>query len=183
MAKELAVFQEKDKVHGHYINDKIYYYETKCGKWYYVSVGKPFGEGEVPEYGQGTGNWWNRKQYPTIQSLERYHLIDNIFRLEKVLSFGFRDDYYQVNEKGHIRRYKDMEVDPNKEFSKEWIFKGGASHHLRNSPDVSLKLAFEKPELLRNCYGFDIDHGTSRRWGGMYHGAVPRIKGPSVIWI
>ena len=74
-----AIFQEKSK-NGSFIGEKIYYYKTKNPDWWFVSVGKPH-VGVVPEYGQGTGQFKNKKQYPTIASLEEYHKGDNIYRI------------------------------------------------------------------------------------------------------
>jgi len=74
-----------------------------------------------------------------------------------------------VNEKGFIQRpYIN-------EFSENWIFLGGSKHHWSNHVTVTLKMAFENPSLLEGCLGWDIDHGTTRRWGGSYCGKLPRI--------
>lgn len=81
MAKSVAIFQEKSVKTGSFIGEKIYYYKTKNPNWWFVSVGKPKA-GVVPEYGSGTGQWKNKKQYPTIKSLENYHKEDNIFRVD-----------------------------------------------------------------------------------------------------
>ncbi len=80
MAKSVAIFQEKSVKFG-MIGDKIYYYKSNNPKWWFVSVGKPY-LGNIPEYGSGTGQWKNKKQYPTIASLEKYHKEDNIFRVD-----------------------------------------------------------------------------------------------------
>ena len=81
MAKSAAIFQEKS-FKGSFIGEKIYYYKTKSPNWWFVSVGKPY-LGVVPEYASGkTGQWKNKKQYPTIALLEKYHKEDNIFRVQ-----------------------------------------------------------------------------------------------------
>ena len=90
--------------------------------------------------------------------------------MAKILNFRFRGEYYQVNEKGEIK------ANGLKDFSKAWIFRGGLSHHWRNSVDVTLKDAFLNPKRLNNCLGADIDHGTYRVWGGSYLGNLPRIS-------
>lgn len=79
MAKSSAIFQEKQN--GKFVGLKIYYYKTKNTNWWFVSVGKP-NLGIVPEYGTGTGQFKSKKQYPTIKSLEKYHLTDNIYRID-----------------------------------------------------------------------------------------------------
>ena len=81
MAKSVAIFQEKSSKTGSFIGDKIYYYKTKNPNWWFVSVGKAY-LGTVPEYGIGTGQFKNKKQYPTIASLEKYHKEDNIHRVD-----------------------------------------------------------------------------------------------------
>jgi len=92
-------------------------------------------------------------------------------RKEKYLRFLSRGDIFLVNEKGQIQG-------PNSgSFSENWIFLGGSKHHWSSSPTVSLKQAFENPSLLNGCLGWDIDHGTTRRWSGCYCGKLPRITG------
>jgi hypothetical protein len=81
MAKSIAIFQEKSTKTGSFVGLKIYYYKTKNPNWWFVSVGKPY-LGIVPEYGSGNGQFWNKKQYPTISSLEKYHKQDNILRIK-----------------------------------------------------------------------------------------------------
>ena len=88
----------------------------------------------------------------------------------RILTFIFRGEYYQVDEKGRIK------ANGLSDFSDTWIFLGGSSHHWHNRVTVSLAQAFEYPLLLNRCYGWDRDHGTTRRWGGMWYGEVPRIQ-------
>jgi hypothetical protein len=90
--------------------------------------------------------------------------------MTKILNFTFFGKLYQVNEKGHI---KSNGLDY---FSTDWIFIGGSSHWKKNYPNISREVAFKTPELLENCYGWDIDHGNTRQWGGQYAGGIPRIK-------
>ncbi len=93
----------------------------------------------------------------------------------KKLSFYFRGQQYLVNKKGEIK------ANGLTEHSKTWIFRGGAKHHMQNYPTITLKDAFEKPELLDGCLGFDIDHGTYRAWGGQYNGKLPRITNAQLV--
>ncbi len=81
MAKSTAIFQEKSSKTDKFIGEKIYYYKTNNPKWWFISVGKPH-LGSVPEYGSGTGQFKNKKQYPTIASLEKYHKEDSIYRVD-----------------------------------------------------------------------------------------------------
>ena len=88
----------------------------------------------------------------------------------KELRLMFRGKLYRVNEQGHIN------ANGIGHFSDTWIFLGGSSHHWHNRVTVPLREAFERPEKLVGCFGWDRDHGTTRTWGGMYNGKVPRIQ-------
>lgn len=94
---------------------------------------------------------------------------------KKILHFTFRGEYYEVNEDGAIKTTK------SGDFSPTWLFLGGTKHHWSNHVTISLKNAFENPELLNGCLGFDKDHGTTRQWAGSYYGKLPRITGAHVI--
>lgn len=89
----------------------------------------------------------------------------------RTLNFTSGGNDYIVNEKGHING------NGIGYFSPKWIFLGGSRHHWRNGIDVTLKEAFDFPGLLDGCIGWDIDHGTTRKWGGKYYGKIPRISG------
>lgn len=87
----------------------------------------------------------------------------------KILNFKFRDQFYQVNEQGHINTNR------INGFSPTWIFLGGSKHHWSNRVNVRLEDAFENPNELEGCLGWDNDNGTIRTWGGSYNGKLPRI--------
>jgi hypothetical protein len=87
-----------------------------------------------------------------------------------VLCFTFRGQDYRVNEVGEIK------ANGLGNYSQDWIFLGGAYHECQHIT-VTRKEAFQNPYLLEGCFGFDIDHGTIREWGGMYDGEPPRIHG------
>lgn len=87
----------------------------------------------------------------------------------KTLDFNFMGKPYSVTESGHIK------ANGLGDYSPSWIFLGGSSHHWHNRVTVTLAEAFELPGLLNGCFGWDIDHGTTRRWGGRYYGKTPRI--------
>ena len=79
--KPKAIFQEKknDKFVGY----KIYYYETKDPRWWFVTVGKPCKK--ILEYDDdNSGQWTSKRDYKTIKSLEEYHKDDNIFRIDNL---------------------------------------------------------------------------------------------------
>lgn len=88
----------------------------------------------------------------------------------KILHFTFRGEHYQVNEDAQIK------TKSNEYFSKDWLFIGGSKHHWSNRITVTMMDAFVNPELLNGCLGWDIDHGTTRQWGGRYNGKLPRIS-------
>lgn len=92
----------------------------------------------------------------------------------KTLVFYHRGEKYEVNENGEIKNQM------SNKFSKTWIFLGGSSHHWHNRVTVSLKMAFENPELLNGCLGWDTDHGTLRQWAGQWCGRLPRISGAHI---
>jgi len=95
----------------------------------------------------------------------------------KVLQFRFRGDIYQVDGKGRIKTSK------TGGFSNDWIFLGGSTHHMKGYPNVRLEQAFDDPDSLRRCYGWDRDHGTLRRWGGRWGGQIPKIENPTIVEI
>lgn len=89
----------------------------------------------------------------------------------KILHFNHAGDHYMVNENGEIN------ANGLGYFSKTWIFLGGTRHHWSNRIQFDLKEAFERPEVLNGCLGWDKDHGTTRQWGGQHYGKLPRISG------
>jgi len=91
------------------------------------------------------------------------------------LHFMFRGDLYRVDRNGRIKTPR------SGGFSDSWVFLGGSSHHWHNRITVDLADAFENPEKLNGCLGWDIDHGTVRQWGGRYAGRLPRIRNAHVV--
>ena len=80
-----------------------------------------------------------------------------------------------MNKSGHIK------ANGLEDFSEDWIFLGGTKHHWSNRIQFDLQDAFEKPEVLNGCLGWDKDHGTVRQWGGRLHGKLPRITSARVV--
>lgn len=89
----------------------------------------------------------------------------------KTLRFTYRGDSYSVNESGHIK------TNGLPSHSRDWLFLGGSRHHMSNSIAVSLQDAFREPSLLNGCYGWDVDHGTTRAWRSRSGGRIARIWG------
>ena len=81
----------------------------------------------------------------------------------KFLHFCSRGENFVVNEKGEIARYHCFTPQP---FSPTWIFQGVSTHHWHNHIVFTLDELFEHPEMGVNGYVWDLDHGTTRRWGG-----------------
>jgi hypothetical protein len=92
----------------------------------------------------------------------------------RTLNFSFRGEWYEIDEHGHIKHQR-SDGYGNKTFHQDWLFLGGTKHHWSNRITVPLVMAFENPELLNGCLGWDKDHGTTREWGGRYCGRIPRI--------
>lgn len=88
----------------------------------------------------------------------------------KLLHFTFRGEHYEINEAGQIK------ANGLSNHSSTWVFLGGTKHHWSNRIQYTLKDAFNKPELLNGCLGWDKDSGTTRQWGGQYCGKLPRIR-------
>ena len=57
-----------------------------------------------------------------------------------------------------------------------WKILGVSFHHLRSGIDLKIE-DIKNPEHLVGGIVWDVDHGTTRRWGGSYHGRFPRITG------
>jgi len=85
-----------------------------------------------------------------------------------MLYFKCRGEYFKVNEDGYMTQKK------NSDFSGQWKFLGVSFHHWRNGIDIRYS---EKtlPENLIGGLVWDLDHGTTRMWGGRYMGKLPRI--------
>jgi hypothetical protein len=90
---------------------------------------------------------------------------------ERVLRFTYAGDFYEVNERGHIKANGLPTHSPN------WIFKGGSRNHMRRGVDITLSHAFRDPSALEGCYGWDMDHGTTRSWRSQVSGKTARIHG------
>ena len=88
----------------------------------------------------------------------------------KILHFTFRDKHYMVDEEGRIN------ANGINCFSDTWKFLGGMHHHWCSHISRPLNDVFNNPKILENCLGVDLDHGTTRVWGGSYNGKLPRIN-------
>ena len=89
---------------------------------------------------------------------------------EQILNFYIRGERYEVNRRGQMRR-----TDTNMKFSDTWKFLGVSFHHWKRSVDLTVAQAFKNPDALVKGLVWDLDHGTTRQWGGRYNGRLPRI--------
>ena len=89
----------------------------------------------------------------------------------RILHFQCRGQWYKVTEEGHIIRTDIPDFKP----SGQWLFLGTSNHHWRMGVDVNLETAFNEPEKLVGGLVWDLDHGTTRTWGGSYNGKLPRV--------
>jgi len=94
----------------------------------------------------------------------------------KTLAFHYRGKDYRVSlEKetlGHFMTYGEHKFPlPNP----SWIMLGVSFHHWRSGgPNLRLEDLKDGKELKGGIV-WDIDHGTVRRWGGLWNGKIPRI--------
>ena len=85
-----------------------------------------------------------------------------------MLHFICRGEHYKVNGDGDITQNK------NNDFSKQWQFLGVTFHHWRTYLDIHYHQDIAPKDLIGGLV-WDIDHGTTRKWAGRYHGRLPRI--------
>ena len=85
----------------------------------------------------------------------------------KILMLQIRGDIYKVDENGNITQ-------KHNDFSEQWKFLGVSFHHWRNGIDRYFERNADPKKYIKGIL-WDLDHGTVRRWGGSYHGKLPRI--------
>ena len=89
-----------------------------------------------------------------------------------MLHFECRGEWYVVDGDGNMTQERNSEP---AEFSGRWKFLGVSYHYLRRGIDLRFKEALEEPRSLIGGLVWDLDHGTTRTWGGCYDGKLPRI--------
>lgn len=87
------------------------------------------------------------------------------------LFFKCRGEWYKVKKNGNILQINNT----YNKWDNKWLFLGVSFHHWRQGLDLKLKEAFKDPKKLIGGLVWDIDHGTTRQWGGCYCGKFPRI--------
>lgn len=84
----------------------------------------------------------------------------------KTLNFECRGQWYKVNGLGHMTQAN------NQEFSGQWRFLGVSKQSNRVTVPFSVNTPAE--EFIEGLV-WDIDHGTTRQWGGKFNGKLPRV--------
>lgn len=94
----------------------------------------------------------------------------------KVLRFMFRGEWYTVSlapeTLGQV-----MQGGNGCKFNlphPQWVILGVSTHHWHNHATVPLTADID-PASLIGGYVWDVDHGTTRQWGGAGNGKIPRI--------
>jgi len=90
------------------------------------------------------------------------------------LNITIRGETYQVDKHGCIMGGPNS-VEPTCKNGHQWDFLGVSTHHMHNRPTISFKEIWKKPGLAVGGYFWDVDHGTTRFWGGSYCGKLPRV--------
>lgn len=91
------------------------------------------------------------------------------------LKILIRGEYYKVDKHGCIYGGPNK-IEPTCKSGHQWDVLGVSKHHMNNRPTILFNEIWEHPEKALKGYLWDIDHGTVRRWGGLYYGQQPRIQ-------
>lgn len=90
------------------------------------------------------------------------------------LHIYIRGEHYSIDEHGCFMGGPNN-VKPGCVNGHEWKFLGVSTHHWHNHIIHTFKDIVINPKLAVHGYLWDIDHGTTRTWGGSYYGRLPRI--------
>lgn len=94
---------------------------------------------------------------------------------EEYLEFSCRGDYYVVNKHGQILQANNT----YNEFGDSWLFLGVSTHHWHSHITIPFNEIWKRPKEALKGIVWDLDHNTTRLWGGQYCGKLPRITS---IW-
>ena len=89
------------------------------------------------------------------------------------------EKYYLTNQGWFVQTSYLTNPDPWNKPSRNWRVYGLSFHHWRRSPDLlwsEIKAKLDKGEGIPEGYLWDVDHGTTRLWGGSYFGKVPKAQ-------
>ena len=90
-----------------------------------------------------------------------------------MLKLLIRGEWQVIDENQNFVRSGKKNIDPDN--GHQWQFLGVSFHHWREGIDKSFKEIWDDPECAVGGLLWDIDHGTTRKWGGSYCGRLPRI--------
>lgn len=90
----------------------------------------------------------------------------------KTLLFEARGEWYKVKENGDLLQVNNT----YNKWDKNWKLLGVSFHHWKQSINLGVKELFKNPDKMKNGIIWDIDHGTTRVWGGQYNGKLPRVS-------
>lgn len=95
----------------------------------------------------------------------------------KLLCFRHRGEVFKVNEKLQVRPESSSDLGPcYYKFDDGWRLLGFSSRPNCRTPNVDLEAVWRDPKLAVGSYVWDVDHGTTRMWSGMYEGKIPRVE-------
>ena len=82
-----------------------------------------------------------------------------------------RGQHFRVSPSGNILQFGNT----YNTMGKSWRLEGFTKHHFSHSP-VPFKEAVKNPASIVNSIIWDVDHNTTRVWGGSYAGKQPRVQ-------
>ena len=80
--------------------------------------------------------------------------------------------WYEVNERGEFL----VGSSSGGYFSPAWLFLGTCTHHWHSRIIHFFEAIWENPELAKKGIVWDLDHGTTRRWGNRRIAHVYKTK-------
>ena len=84
--------------------------------------------------------------------------------MKRKIMFQCGNEWFVVNELGHITQLDRFRRDQT-DFTGKWTLHGASHHHWTRRPTTSPDEIQANPKLLEGGYVWDLDHGSTRRWG------------------
>jgi hypothetical protein len=92
--------------------------------------------------------------------------------MEQYLRFIHGNRSYKVNRQGEMICISN---EYSMDFSGQWKLLGVSTHHWHRRIIYTVADIFNNPKLMEKGYVWDVDHGTTRIWGGSWYGHLPRV--------
>lgn len=90
----------------------------------------------------------------------------------KYFEFYCRGEWYAVNENAEITQLSNL----SRGFSGGWHLKAIVKHHWSGPARwIRWDEIKKDPSIMCGHMVIDVDHGTTRQWGGSYNGGLPRV--------